>query len=68
MKKTILAVLAGFTVAFVAGAHSTPAQAARPTEDWRVFCRTASDCVNYGQSVCPEDPVVCNGARTCVCA
>lgn len=41
MKKTILAALAGFTVAFVAGVVSSPPAEAAP------LCRTHADCAGF---------------------
>jgi hypothetical protein len=45
MKKTILAALAGFTVAFVAGVVSSPPAEAAPA------CKTNADCANFA---CPS--------------
>ncbi|MCP3139293.1 hypothetical protein [Pyxidicoccus xibeiensis] len=55
MKKTLLAVLAGFTVAFVAGAVTAPKAEAQTTPR----CRTNSDCTAYGQTHCAGDPGYC---------
>jgi hypothetical protein len=52
MKKTILAALTGFTVAFVAGVVSSPPAEAAP------LCRTNADCVNFTCSN-PEQFPVC---------
>ncbi len=65
MKKMLLAAAAGFVVAFAVGFVSTPTAEAQSTGP---SCKTAQDCVAYGQSVCPGDPVVCTTKRYCVCA
>ncbi|MFP2904894.1 hypothetical protein ACLESD_07535 [Pyxidicoccus sp. 3LFB2] len=52
MKKTILAALAGFTVAFVAGVVSSPRAEAAP------LCKTNTDCAGFTCST-PEQFPVC---------
>ena len=58
MKKTILAALAGFAVAFAAGVISTP-----PAEALAPSCTTNADCANFSCSN-PEQFPVCYRVTT----
>jgi hypothetical protein len=57
MKKTILAAIAGFAVAFAAGVISTPPAEAAPS------CQTNADCANFSCSS-PEQIPVCQRVVT----
>lgn len=65
MKKTLLAVLAGFAVSFVAGFVSAPPAEAQVTVK---YCRTNADCSTYcagEQGLCGSDGW--SGRGTCFC-
>ncbi len=56
MKRMLLTAVTGFSVAFAAGVLSAPAEAALVDDGQRLTpCRTASDCREYGQTVCGEE-------------